>query len=263
MKLSIIIPVYNEKETIKEIIQRVREAKIPYQKEIIIVDDNSSDGTRELLKNIQEKDKNIKLLFHKKNFGKGKSVSDGLKLVSGELVLIQDADLEYNPEDYPSLLKPILEGKTDVVYGSRWRGTSQFRKNTFYFGNQFLTFLTRILYPQKITDMLCGYKVFKSHILKSLSLQAQRFEICPEITAKLTKRGYKIYEVPIHYNPRTKKEGKKIKWWDGVVVVVTLFKYHFNWGKIFTFLVIFWGFFVTLKYFLMLSCEINLCFPWR
>ena len=233
MKLSIIIPAYNEKKTIDEIIKKVKEVKIP--KEIIIIDDFSTDGTRENLKNL--KDKEIKIFFHDKNYGKSHAVRTGIKKATGDIIIIQDADLEYDPEDYYKLVKPIEQGKTKVVYGTRFPKKKghpslvhpyQTLSNPFYLANKVLTILTNILYNAHITDEPTCYKVFDAQVLKSINLKSERFEFCPEVTAKVRKKGYKIYEIPISYYPRTVDEGKKINWKDGIEAIWTLIKYRFT-----------------------------------
>lgn len=227
MKLSIIIPVYNEEKTLIDILGKTKRVELGVKKEIIIVDDFSTDGTREKLKKINDKD--IIVLFHDKNRGKGSAIRTALKKVTGDVIIIQDADLEYNPEEYPRLLKPIVDGVADVVYGERFSLLD--KKDIFlpshYLGNKFLSFLTRLIYSQKVTDMETCYKVFKKEVIKDIKLKSNRFNIEPEITAKLLKKGYKIHEIPISYYPRSKKEGKKINWKDGVVAMYTLFKYRF------------------------------------
>jgi len=224
MKLSIIIPAYNEEKTISEIIKRVKEQKIEVEKEIIVVDDGSSDKTSDILKRI----KGIKLLKHGRNMGKGRAIRTGLDNAMGDIVLIQDADLELSPEDYPALLSPLLEKKAEVVYGSRLLG-GKFKKNLlFYGGGRFITFLANILYGINITDEPIGYKVFKTDLLRSLNLECERFEFCPEVTAKIAKRGIKIHEVPVKYNPRSVKEGKKLNAVkDGLKAAAVLIKYRF------------------------------------
>jgi len=227
MKLSIIMPVYNEKSTIKEIIHQIK--NVPIDKEIIIADDCSTDGTREILRKLQseEYDKGeIKIIYHEKNMGKGWAIRTALKYVSGEIVIIQDADLEYEPEDYPRLIEPIVSGEASVVYGPRSLG-KKISYLSFYLGGQFLSFLTNILYGSHITDEATCYKVFRADVIKGINLKCERFEFCPEVTAKLLKKGYKIYEVPIHYYPRSIKEGKKINWKDGLEAIWTLIKYRF------------------------------------
>ncbi|MFH1591804.1 MAG: glycosyltransferase family 2 protein [Candidatus Woesearchaeota archaeon] len=235
MKLSIIIPVYNEETTIKAIIAKVKEINLnPVFKEVILVDDGSTDGTRNILRQI--KDPSIKRYFHSKNRGKGAALRTGFSKSEGDIILIQDADLEYDPANYRSLIKPILEGKTHVVYGSRFMGRKEriFGKDKtliphHYIGNKILTFFTSLVYFKKITDMETCYKVMTRKALNSLNdLKSERFEIEPEITAKLIRRGYKILEKPlVNYNPRSFSQGKKINWKDGVVALYYLIKYRF------------------------------------
>lgn len=232
-KLSVIMPVYNEKGTIKEIIKRVKQVKIPkVSKELVIIDDFSTDGTRKILKKIKDrnKDRNIKIVFHERNKGKGSAIRTGIKHVTGNIIIIQDADLEYNPQDYAKLVKPIIEGKADVVYGTRFPKTTKKPSlfNTFFLGNRILTFMANLLYNAKITDEPTCYKVFKTSILKSINLKSKRFEFCPEVTAKVRKKGYKIYELPISYKPRSIEQGKKINWKDGIEAIWTLIKYRFT-----------------------------------
>ena len=233
MKLSIIIPAYNEKKTIDEIIKRVKAVKI--SKEIIIVDDFSTDGTREFLKNLN--DPQIRTFFHKKNYGKSHGVRSGIKEAKGDIIIIQDADLEYAPKDYYKLIKPIEQGKTKIVYGTRFPRKKghpslfhpyEILSNPFYLANKILTTMANVLYNAKITDEPTCYKVFDAKVLKSINLKSERFEFCPEVTAKVRKKGYRIYEVPISYNPRTTEEGKKINWKDGVEAIWTLIKYRFK-----------------------------------
>ena len=227
MKLSVIVPVYNEEKTIREILAKINSVQLSIDKEIIIVDDFSTDSTREILRNI--KDKNIRTFYHEKNSGKGYSIRTGLQHITGDIIIIQDADLEYNPEEYPKLLQPILDGKTDVVYGSRYKG-KVIGPNllSHLYGNKILTFITRILYLQNISDMETCYKVFKKEVLKDIKLKAKRFDFEPEITAKIIKKGYKIYEVPITYRSRLFDEGKKITWKDGIKALYYLIKYRFT-----------------------------------
>lgn len=231
--ISVIIPAYNEKDTILEIINLVKAVKI--SKEIIIIDDFSKDGTREILKKI--KDKEIKVLFHDKNYGKGQAIRTGISHVTGNIVIIQDADLEYDPQDYPKLIKPIIEGKAKVVYGTRfprkrdkWFPLFHYfsLSNPYYLANKILTIAADILYFTNITDEPTCYKVFDAEVLKNLNLKCNRFEFCPEATAKARKKGYKIYEVPIRYYPRSIKEGKKIKLKDAFEAMWTLLKYRFK-----------------------------------
>jgi len=228
MLLSVIIPVYNERNTILKILEKVKSVKIDkIDKEIIIVDDFSTDGTREILESLKGKDEKLKIIFQKKHVGKGFAIRAALKFVEGEIVLIQDADLEYDPNEYPKLIEPILEGKAKIVYGSRVLKKNPKASIIFYIGGRFLSFLTNLLYGANITDEPTGYKVFSTDVLKSIDLKCLGFEFCPEVTAKVAKKGYKIYEVPINYNPRSIKEGKKIRFKDALKAVFTLIKYRF------------------------------------
>jgi glycosyltransferase involved in cell wall biosynthesis len=225
MKLSVIIPVYNEERTLRTILDKV--LKVEINKEIIIVDDYSKDGSREIIREYG-KLPNVKAVFHERNYGKGKAIRSGIQHVTGDIVVIQDADLEYEPEDYPKLVEPILQGKTNVVYGSRELGTThQHSYFSFYIGGKFLSWLANLLYGSHITDEPTCYKVFKADLLKSIPMNCVRFEFCPEVTAKVLKRGEGIIEIPIRYYPRTKNEGKKIRWKDGVEAIWTLLKYKF------------------------------------
>jgi len=221
MKLSVIIPVYNEVNTIAKIIERVKRVLI--EKEIIVVDDGSTDGTRGKIDSVP----GIKILKHETNRGKGAAIRTGLAFAFGELVIVQDADLEYDPNDYLELIKPIEEGVADVVYGSRNLGNNKSGMKAYKWGGVFLSHLANLLYGLRITDEATCYKLFKTDILKGLSLKCQRFEFCPEVTAKLAKRKYRIKEVPISYNPRSFAEGKKIKWTDGVLAIFYLIKFRF------------------------------------
>ena len=223
MKLTIIIPVYNEESTVEELIRRVQST--PYEKEIIIVDDGSIDSTKKILQQINQP--NIKTLCHQENYGKGRAIRTALPEATGDIVLIQDADLEYDPSEYSLLLKPILNSKAEVVYGSRFRGEGKAMFFWHAMGNKFLTLVTNLLYNAILTDMETCYKVFKREIIGDLNLKSNRFNIEPEITAKILKKGIRIYEVPISYAGREYKEGKKITWKDGVVALGTLFKYRF------------------------------------
>jgi len=228
-RLSVIIPVYNEEKTIKEVIGKVKKAKIGnIAKEMIIVDDFSTDNTRNILKNLENK--SLKVFYHKKNMGKGAAIRTGLKNSTGDILIIQDADLEYNPSEYKRLLKPIMNGSAKVVYGSRLDAIRKNLKNMYklhYIGNLFLTLITNFLYGAKITDMETGYKVFIREVIEDISLRAKRFDFEPEITAKILKKGFKIHEVPINFVGRKFEEGKKITWIDGVKAAFYLVKYRF------------------------------------
>ncbi len=225
MKLSVIIPVYNEVESIQIILQRVLNQKITH--EIIVVDDGSKDGTRDILKNLDGKD-GIRVLLHEKNKGKGAAVRTGMAAATGDVMIIQDADLEYDPRDIPELLQPIEEGLADVVYGSRFLGRAH-RVTMFWHqvANKLLTFMTNILYDTILTDMETGYKVFRREVLNGMTLRANSFDFEPEFTAKILKRKLRIFEVAIRFNPREYSEGKKIKLHDAFQAVWTLIKYRF------------------------------------
>jgi len=225
MKLSIIIPSFNEVKTIKEILKRVKLVDVGMSKEIIIVDDFSTDGTRRVLENL--KDNEIKLVYHHKNMGKGASIRTGLAEATGEIILIQDADLEYDPSEYPQLLRPIMDGCADVVYGARPLGPHMVMPFTHLLGNQVLTNLINILHNTSLTDMETGYKVFKSHVLKNLKIRSNGFNFEAEVTIKVLKRGFRIFEVPISYYGRTYAEGKKIGWKDGLFAIWAIIKYRF------------------------------------
>ena len=224
--ISVVIPVYNERETVEEILARVLAVNLA--EELIIVDDGSIDGTRELLQEIIPHYDNAHLILHENNQGKGAAVRSGIEAARGDLILIQDADLEYDPRDYPALLAPIMEGKADVVYGSRFLGGPH-RVTMFWHmvANKLLTLMTNILYNSILTDMETGYKLFRREIIKSIPLRARRFDFEPEITAKLLKRNARIFEVPISFNPREYSEGKKIGLKDAFQAVWALIKYRF------------------------------------
>jgi len=223
--ISVIIPVYNEVKNINEIIKRVQTTKLA--NEIVIVDDGSKDGTRDILQTLNGK-KKVRVILHEKNQGKGAAVVTGMKAAKGEILLIQDADLEYDPRDYPLLLKPIQEGLADVVYGSRFLGGPH-RVTMFWHqvANKLLTLMTNILYDSILTDMETGYKVFRRNVIEGMTIKAKRFNFEPEFTAKILKRKHRIYEVPISFNPRDYTEGKKIKLKDAFEAVWALIKYRF------------------------------------
>ncbi|MBI4052791.1 MAG: glycosyltransferase family 2 protein [Candidatus Diapherotrites archaeon] len=226
-RLSIIIPAYNEEATIGRIVEKVRKvnlAGLGAEKEIIVVDDGSRDRTAEIAKKIP----GIKFYSNKKNLGKGGAVQAGIKNATGGIILIQDADLEYFPEEIPLLLKPILDGKASVVYGSRFLGTMRGKQLLSHtFGNKFLSLMTTVLFLHGMTDMETAYKMFRKEALDGVRLRERRFEFEPEITAKILKRGNKILEVPITFEARTFEEGKKITVWDGIKSGIALFRYRF------------------------------------
>jgi glycosyltransferase involved in cell wall biosynthesis len=223
--ISVIIPVYNERETIFEVVQRVQ--RQPFDKEIIIVDDCSSDGTTEMLKQTDWPE-NIHVFFHAKNMGKGAALRTGIPHASKAITIIQDADLEYNPDDFGVVLKPILDGVADVVYGSRFLGIHRSFMLHHYIGNKLLTFMTNILYNNILTDMETGYKAFRTEIIQGVKIRSNRFDFEPEITAKVLKKGYRIYEVPIYYAGRDYAEGKKITWRDGFSAMWALVRFRFT-----------------------------------
>ncbi len=225
MKLSVIIPIYNEAKTIQEILRRVEATGLV--DEIVVVDDGSVDGSRELLQKLDTAG-NIKIIYHEHNAGKGRAVRTGIQNASGDLLLIQDADLEYDPREYPNLLRPIQEGIADVVYGSRFLGAGR-RPVLFWnmVANRILTFTTNILYNNILTDMETGYKVFKKQVVDDIPLRARGFDFEPEFTAKVLKRKVRLYEVPITFNPRDYSEGKKIKMKDAFIAMWMLVKYRF------------------------------------
>jgi glycosyltransferase involved in cell wall biosynthesis len=241
MRLSIIVPAYNEIDTIGEILRRVRAvgltvstgfgaadgSNVELEREIVVVDDGSSDGTQQVLAEL-EGAPDLLVLFHERNQGKGAAVRTGLKHASGDIMLIQDADLEYDPRDYPALLQPILEGRSHVVYGSRFRGGPT-RAMFFWHmvGNRFLTLVTNVLYDSILSDMETCYKVFTRQVADQLDLKASGWGFDPEITAQILRLGYRVYEVPITYTGREFHEGKKIGWRDGMTVLWTLLKYRF------------------------------------
>ncbi|HPL95311.1 MAG TPA: glycosyltransferase family 2 protein [bacterium] len=224
LKLSIIIPTYNEEKTVLKIINRVERVKLEnINKEIIIVDDGSTDQTKEILKPLEEK---YKIIYQPKNLGKGAAVRTALNQITGDIVLIQDADLEYNPEEYSKLLDPIINHDLNVVYGSRMLGAHTATNFYYYLGNKLITFIANLLYNASLTDIETGYKVFRKDVIINLNLTANGFDIEPEITAQILKK-YNIHEVPISYFGRDFSEGKKISWRDGLQAILVLLKYKF------------------------------------
>ena len=226
MKVSVVIPVYNEVGTVEEIVARVQ--AVPLDKEIVMVDDASTDGTREHLEKIDQTHEDVTVIYHDHNQGKGAALRTGFNSATGDVVIIQDADLEYDPREYPVLLEPIMDGRADVVYGSRFLGGPH-RVLFFwhYVGNKFLTLLSNALTNLNLTDMETCYKVFKREILEGMTLRSNRFGFEPEFTVKVAKKNLRIYEVPISYSGRTYAEGKKIGWKDGVKAIFSIFYFRF------------------------------------
>jgi glycosyltransferase involved in cell wall biosynthesis len=223
--LSVVMPVYNEIGTVEEMIRRVR--AVPLRTQLIVVDDRSTDGTRDLLTQLQ-KELGFTLLLQPQNLGKGSALQRGFEAVQGDLVVIQDADLEYSPEEFPSLIEPICQGYADVVYGSRFLGRHRAFMFSHYMGNRLLTLVTNVLYDTMLSDMETCYKVMRAEVLRGMVLRSRQFEIEPELTAKIFKRGYRVCEMPITYYGRTYHEGKKITWRDGASALWTLIKYRFT-----------------------------------
>ena len=223
--LSVVMPVYNELATAEEMIRRV--LAVPVRTQLIVVDDCSTDGTRDMLVRLA-KDLGFTLLLQPANAGKGGALRRGFEAVQGDVVVIQDADLEYSPEEFPQLIELICQGRADVVYGSRFLGRHRVFMFTHYVGNRFLTLVTNVLYNTMLSDMETCYKVMRTEVLRSMRLHSNGFGIEPELTAKIFKRGYRVYEVPITYDGRGYEEGKKITWRDGVVALWVLFKYRFT-----------------------------------
>ena len=225
MQVSVIIPCFNEKNTIIKIIEKVENASV-FLKEIIIVDDFSTDGTREILEKVNNPI--IKIYFHQKNKGKGAALKTGFSKVNGDICIIQDADLEYDPIEYPKLIKPIIDNKADVVFGSRFKGDGAHRVVYFWhrLGNGFLTFLSNLFTNINLSDMETCYKVFRKEVIQSIKIKENRFGIEPEITAKVAKMNLRIYEVGISYYGRTYREGKKITWRDGIMAIYCIIKYN-------------------------------------
>lgn len=227
VRISIVIPVYNEFPNIRQVLARVAAAPLPpgCSKEIIVVDDGSVDGTTEIL---DQYDPGARIVVHHSvvNFGKGSAIRIGIQKATGDIILVQDGDLEYNPEEYPSLLQPLVDGSRQIVYGSRFQGRPQGMKLANWIANKVLTLSANLLFNAHITDEATAYKAFHADVLRSVQLNCRRFEFCPEVTAKLLRAGYKIHEVPISYNARGIMDGKKIRWQDGVQALWTLCKYR-------------------------------------
>lgn len=226
MKLSVLIPVYNEKNTIEKIVQVIR--AVPVEKEIILVDDGSSDGTREIIRRLFSNQSDVKVIFHEANAGKGRAIQTGIAAASGDTVIIQDADLEYDPKDYPRLLRAMEENRVNVVYGSRFLGGVKVTAWWHRSVNYFLTLLTNVLYGSRLTDMETCYKLIKTGTLRDITIESSGFEIEAELSAKLLKMKERILEVPISYKGRSYHQGKKIGWRDGVQAIFTLFYYRFH-----------------------------------
>ncbi len=222
--LSAVVPVFNERSTVAEVVRRMRAVDLPVDLEIVLVDDGSSDGTDKVLAAIG--DSTVRVVTHPHNRGKGAAVRSGLEAARGDLIVIQDADLEYDPADWPRLLQPILRGKARVVYGSRFTGERKNMMPLHWVGNRFLSLVTNVLYSSTLSDMETGYKLFDRRVLTGLRIESDRFEFEPEITAKVLRRGHRIYEVPISYAGREVSEGKKITWRDGITALATLVKYR-------------------------------------
>ncbi|HEY1827739.1 MAG TPA: glycosyltransferase family 2 protein [Acidimicrobiales bacterium] len=224
--LTVIMPVYNERTTVAEIIRRMRAVDLPVLLQVVVVDDGSSDGTDKVLRAVE--DSTIRVISHQVNQGKGAAIRTGLAASKGDLVLIQDADLEYDPDDWPRLLDPVLKGKARVVYGSRFTGERKNMLPLHWFGNRFLSLVTNILYSSTLSDMETCYKLFDAQVLEGMTIVSDRFDFEPEVTAKVLRRGHRIYEVPISYAGREMHEGKKITWRDGFRALGALVRFRFT-----------------------------------
>jgi len=224
-KLSVIVPIFNERNTVVEIMRRMRAVELPIECEFILVDDGSSDGTRQVLQQLA--DSTVRVVNHPHNQGKGAAIRTGLEHVTGELILIQDADLEYDPDDWPKLLAPIFRGKATVVYGSRFTGERRNMLFLHWMGNRMLSLTTNVLYNTTLSDMETCYKLFDRKVFDGVTIRSDRFDFEPEITAKVLRQGIRIYEVPISYTGREFHEGKKITWRDGFAALYALVKFRF------------------------------------
>jgi glycosyltransferase involved in cell wall biosynthesis len=224
--LSVVVPVFNERSTVAEVVRRMRAVDLPVALDIIVVDDGSSDGTDKILDAVQ--DSTVRVVHHEGNQGKGSAVRTGLELARGDLILIQDADLEYDPEDWPRLLDPVLKGRAVVVYGSRFTGERRNMLPLHWIGNRFISLVTNVLYSSTLSDVETCYKLFAREVIDGMTLNSSRFDFEPEITAKILRRGYRIYEVPISYAGREFSEGKKITWKDGFRALWTLVRYRID-----------------------------------
>ena len=224
--LTVIMPVFNERSTVAEVVRRMRAVELPFTLQVIVVDDGSSDGSDKVLRAIE--DSTIRVLRHEHNLGKGAAIRTGLAEARGDLLLIQDADLEYDPQDWPKLLKPILDGKARVVYGSRFTGERKNMLPLHWFGNRLLSLVTNVLFNSTLSDMETCYKLFDAQVLEGITIASNRFDFEPEITAKVLRRGHRIYEVPISYAGREPDEGKKITWRDGFAALKALIKFRFT-----------------------------------
>ena len=227
-KLSIVLPVYNEKDTLEELLGKVKDVDLgDVEKEIVIVDDLSTDGSRDIIKRLQKQDSALKIILKEENSGKGFTLKEGFKITTGDYVIVQDADLEYEPKDYNKLLRALKEEHVDVVYGSRFSGSYEDMSNLHYVGNKILTLVTNILFGVMLTDMETCYKLIPGDFARSVNIKSPKFNFEPEITAKILKNGMKIVEVPISYKSRSHSEGKKITWKYGLAAITTLIRFRF------------------------------------